>query len=206
MKNITFALFFCLARFAMAAPIYGTSASTAGSTTLSGFGNWLNPVVSWQISDNGNGTWNYSYSFVHGGSDLSHLVLEFTQGCGQDPGCITNATNNPDGPKIWNASSPPNFELAAAIYGVKFDGFSSGSPNTWSFTSNRAPVWGDIYLRDGGNAYAENAGLTNHQSEFVADFVARPNGSTPNDNVPEPSSFALAGLGLGVLTWRRLRG
>lgn len=176
-------------------PVYGTAAPLSGSTDLLGFGNWAgNANLSWTILPVAGG-YNYMYTFTHLGSDLSHLVLEFTAGCGADPACITDATSTPDGPRLYEAFAPPNFEMPAAIYGVKFN-FTGGSPNILSFVSNRAPVWGDVYLRDGSNAYAYNGGLTNHSSTSVLDFVARPDG----DAIPEPTGWLLFGIGLVLVS------
>ncbi len=184
-----------------AAPVYGTSAPLVGSSVLSGSGDWTLVTLGWNISQNvGNPSlWDYNYTLTNTGSQLSHLVLEFSQSCANDPGCITNGNHNPDGPRLYAATSPPNFELPASIYGVKFDGFGR-SPNTFSFTSNRAPIYGDVYARDGGNGYAFNAGITNHASENIADFVARPNGPPGSDSdVPESSAWVMMGIGLGAL-------
>jgi PEP-CTERM motif len=94
-----------------------------------------------------------------------------------------------------------NSGLAGPITGVKFE-FGGSSPYTFSFDSNRAPVWGDIYIKGGSTSYAVNKGVTLHGSSMnTLDFVARPNGTA----VPEPSSIVLVGLcGAGV-AWRRLR-
>ncbi len=181
---------------ATATSVYGTETPLVGSTTLLGFGNWAgNTSLAWAITPlSGGGGWLYNYTFTEIGSDLSHLVLQFSDNCAGDPGCISNATNNPDGPRLYPSFTPPNFEQPVSIYGVKFS-FLGGSPYAFSFASNRAPVWGNMYARDGGNAYAYNAGLTNLGSSSTGDFVARPDGAA----VPEPASLTLGGLGLGLL-------
>jgi hypothetical protein len=206
-KVVVLLAFLALAVTVSATPIHGTDAPFTGSTTLLGFGNWDNPdpELSWEITSLPGGLFLYVYEFTHGGSDLSHLVLEFSPNCAGDLACITNGTNNPDGPRTYAANTAPNFEMPAAIFGVKFSEFGAGSPNTFSFTSNRAPVWGNVYLRDGGNAYAYNAGLTNMSSSLMSDFVARPDGFGNDTQVPEPASFALLGGGLLVLGMIRRR-
>ena len=179
---------------ASAAVIYGTDAPSNGTVALVGFGNWAgNTSLSWNITDVVGG-YLYQYTFDHGGSDLSHLVLEFSAGCGADPNCITQATNNPDGPRVYGAHNPPNFEMPADIYGVKFDFSGSATSNTWSFVSNRSPVYGNIYARDGGNAFAYNQGLTVLDSLNRSFFIVRPDGV--GSEVPEPGTWALASAGI----------
>lgn len=180
-----------------ATPVYGTNATLTGSTNLTSFGDWAgNANLAWNIAPVVGG-YSYTYTFTHLGSDLSHLILEFTAGCGDDPACITSSSNNFDGPRIYNAFDPPNFEMPAPIYGTKFNS-SGGPPNILSFVSNRAPVWGDVYLRDGGNAYAYNTGLLDHTLSSTSAFVARPDGS-PDQGVPEPGGWLILGFGLFCL-------
>lgn len=204
MKIFFFTFTLCLLAVSLGATpiVYGTGTPLSGSTQLSGFGNWSgNAVLHWSIVPVVGDIWSYSYTFTHEGSDLSHIVLEFTAGCGADPLCITDdSTGTADGPRTYEAFQPPNFEQPVDIYGVKFD-FSGGSPYTFSFTSDRAPVWGNMYARDGTNAYAYNAGLLDQLSGNTADFVARPDGA-PNP-IPEPQSLVLIGGGLLILFWSR---
>jgi len=195
-------LMWCTLVPASASVIYGTVAPNSGAVALVGFGNWAgNTSLSWTITDV-TGGYLYQYTFAHGGSDLSHLVLEFSAGCGQDPGCISQATNNPDGPRVYEAHDPPNFEMPVDIYGVKFDFSGSATSNTFSFVSDRSPVYGNLYARDGGNAFAYNQGLTVLDSSNPAWFIARPDGA--GSTVPEPSTWALATAGvLAILALRR---
>ncbi len=85
---------------------------------------------------------------------------------------------------------------------------SGGSGVTFSFLSDRTPVFGDFYAKGGNDSYAQNDGLlaANRQSNDVRYFVARPD---TNSVVPEPSTYALLGTGLagllGVAARRRGR-
>jgi len=109
-----------------------------------------------------------------------------------------------------------NPNLPADLYGVKF-----GDANILSFQSTRKPVWGDIYAKDGTAGtppppevgYATtfwNAGIGTDPLETDAPFINWiPTVDTDGgggEEIPEPATIALLGLGmLAVTGLRRLR-
>ena len=198
---------------AFAAPVYGTPADLSGSrsegngvTTIGDYASdGLMQSISWDITDNGDGTWTYSYTLTNFASpDISHFILDLTDDCVSgnsfaDPGCVVT-TAEPLAPGTYDGSLPSNPGMPAPITGVKFD-FGS---NTYEFTSNRNPVWGDFYTKGGVDSAAWNDGLENHASEDVMDFIARPDGP-PDQVIPEPATFLMIGGGLLVVGLIRLR-
>lgn len=116
-----------------------------------------------------------------------------------------HSSSVPD-PRTYSPSDPGNSNpgLPDDIYGLKFE--LKGLNEKISFDSTRAPMWGDIYAKDGQSAghfvYAYNKGLGTEPGLGATDFtkwIAVPN--SHKVQVPEPatylimlSSLALAGL------------
>lgn len=212
---------------AIATPVYSTPVAPAdftGQRTLASGGGlasagsgpgWTFPAgssVSWSIVDNGNGTFTYSYSFFQslpsGGKEditLSHFILELSPGCiveGQSS-CIWDANSTTAFSTDWNSGiGNSNPGMPSSIYGVKF---STGA-STYTFTSDRIPVWGDFFAKKGTDGLW-NLGLdpTYSSSSDILRFIPRPDTESPHPEVPEPGTMALLGAGIGALVLLRRR-
>ena len=106
---------------------YGDSASgeLTGSRSvgggLSGSGGWSSDFsVSWVISNNFDGTYDYEYTFDWDGPGISHVVFDLSDDCVSgdslaDPDCVTSAMSN-------GSSATLDFGDKDGITGaVKFD-------------------------------------------------------------------------------------
>jgi len=131
---------------ALAAPIHGTSAlgeligSRSVGNGLTGTNNYDNGVLtfSWDIVPSGS-NFVYTYTLTAPGlMDISHLTLEVSDDC-VNTTCIFGVSGSP-------VEFGPN---DAITNGFKLD-FGGSSPFTWSFTSNRSPVYHDVCGRNGG--------------------------------------------------------
>jgi hypothetical protein len=162
--------------------------------------------VSWVITNPVASTWNYSYTFsgtaTTGGQGLSHFILDtsdtcinVTAGTLADPNCITSPTWTISPAKYIASPSNPNFPAGANIIGVKFNVIGGPAlPVTITFVSDRAPVYGDFYLKVANSTSAYNNGLgIEGTSTLSSDFIAMPGELTPE---PGTALLMLAGAAL----------
>ena len=199
-----------LASPALSAVIYGTAAPMSGSRTVGSPGlataepDWQDAVIDWSITDNGNGTHTYTYTLSNfDRPGISHLTLDISDDCVEgaendefaDPYCVTDF--------MFNGIPSDDYLEAGNKDGitgaVKFDIGADGDL-TYSFVSNRLPVFGDVFVK-GGQSELTNTGFGDHNSEIRTgdDFIARPNGMTPE---PATLGLLLAG-GFALLGSRR---
>lgn len=214
-----------------AASIYGDSADLIGTRTtdvvgpdiavavggLTGDGSeWDTDFgISWDITDNGNGTFDYVYTFLGFGDknkNISNFVIDLSDDClsGPDPLCVTGAE--------YNGSPIDSGDIVFGDFNgltgaVKFD-LGGGDPSVYSFTSNRVPVWGHLAMKDGGgpdtcadyptgtNIICSNQLLGIGDDDDPINYIARPNGIAV---VPVPAAVWLFGSALGMLGWMRRR-
>ena len=226
---------------AQAAPIWGSDASlelTGSRTSPAASGvdatcQWDNGgfEIEWDISQVADGSWNYIYMFDVTDSpdqikNISHFILEVTDD--DSDFNIYDGTSTPiEGPQEWDVNTPGNSNplMPNSFYGVKFDfGSDPDGTVTYVFNTDRAPVYGLFYAKDGANkvdtvsydvvAWSNALNSSDYKtSDFLTvdgvktllttnDFIIRPDGVP----VPEPSTILLLGTSLlGMIGFSRKR-
>lgn len=170
-------------------------------------------IISWAITQEGS-LFHYVYTFSNAAGEPlrktpSHFIVELSNpysGIIQDAAVDGNGVTL-EGPKIFEPGSG-NPYMTGNIYGIKLD----AGGNSYSFYSDRAPVWGDFYSKDGVQAgIVATAYNTGFGTDPTGDTTAFTNWvPTPDTqgvpNVPVPPTVLLLGsglLGLGFIGWRK---
>jgi hypothetical protein len=186
---------------------FGVVATAGWSHAEGGF------VITWQVTDNLNGTWTYRYTITDESGDtptkgVSHLLIELSDlDVVLTPDTLETSADWSTQPGSSNPGIP------GSLLGVKLEW---GSTDYVEFTADREPKWGDFYAKDGQeqepagkeDVIAYNSGFGTEPTDLTTDFspwIAVPDtgGGGPQGLIPEPTTIALVGLGIGGLLLKR---
>ena len=191
---------------------FSGSRTTSNANEMVGTNAWATGLtVDFLVTDLGTGVFQYKYTFTGfpDSSEISHFTLDWSNDLNELT--ARNAANF----KHLTSGALDFGDLDGIIGAVKFD--SGGLAGVfYKFEIERAPMWGDLLLKDGGgklgatdSVSAKNVGYDNHLTFTDSlNYIPVPNSTTTNISavVPLPSS-AWVGLALlaGLVAIRRYR-
>ena len=183
------------------------------NTGIEATANWNNSGtwLSWEITQLDANLWHYEYVWHTDGRDLSHIIIELTEGAVESD--FSNwqfeySGLEDEGPLFgWFTPDQGNSNpgMPGPIYGVKLNLESDTPVFGFSFDTWRPPVWGDFYAKDGrlggADVYAYNLGFA------LADANDGLHIGVPNGHIRiSDGGLTAALLGLSALCMRLLRG
>ncbi len=179
------------------------------------------PTLSWTVTGSGS-AWNYSYTLNDAYSDcptFPSMILETsTTFTSTDISSLAGGTD-----AVGTYTSGTYTDLPRSVYGLELTPTSASNTETFTFNSDRAPVWGDFYTAVSGPYYAWNSGFSSTDPDPAASgptngalditsgayqgyylLVPDTTGSG-GSSTPEPGSIflGLSALGLAVGGLRR---
>lgn len=190
--------------------LFGTAAWSTGAS--------LSWVVVYDVDSN---LWTYTYTFSVDRKSPSHEIIEVSSG--DTPFTSVNikdytgigGTGEIEGPKTFTpGDGNSNPGMPGNIYGIKWDSSPNGLSDTWTLVTDRQPMWGDFYAKDGkdngSNVIAYNTGFGHDTDALIGNGNAfdatngrawalvpdTDGGAPPQEQVPEPGTVLLIGGGL----------
>lgn len=163
---------------AQALPLSPSSDSVSFPSGISATDGWADSstTLSWNTTRVGGlFPWMYQYSWSTTRKELSHIIIEVTDGARSSD--FSMFSSEREGPRTFSPSDPGNSNpgLPNAIYGIKFtpeevevenhrDNRDDQLSFTFSFKSTHAPTWGDFFAKDGREEAEFEDGNGNHNS------------------------------------------
>jgi hypothetical protein len=189
------------------------SRSTPSTSGVVAGGDWATTgiKISWTITFDGS-VYTYVYtlsdddgSAIDGGAP-SHFITEVSPTFTRANILAGSSTVEGGSPQTFDSGNG-NPNMPGSVFGIKWD-FGS-TLQTYTLKTNRTPIWGDFYIKGGGE-YAYNTGFGTDPNEATTGFtnwIPTPDtvGPPPGEGVPTPSAAAAGVVLGGFLIARKLK-
>ncbi len=115
---------------------------------LEGAAAWKSSILRWTVEDTTYpGLWTYSYSLTVQKKGISHVIIEVAKGFEKQN--LRRGTTARYDLGTFGQQGKSNPGIPGDICGVKWDTSGKALTYSWTVVTDRAPMWGDFYAKDG---------------------------------------------------------
>ena len=115
--------------------------------------------------DDATETWKYTYEWTADRKSLSHIIFSLTESGDLGAFDYDNLLGGTEGGEIKyygpDDNSNPDIHKDG-MYGIKFDTYDDSLSATFEIVTDRGPMWGDFYAKDGVEMVADEDGQSSN--------------------------------------------